>query len=330
MLIILMLILILFPSCQMGFQKESEKSGLTLMTWNVENLFDATLDGSEYSEYKPGNGWDTVAYRRRLKLTSDVIDDKEPDVVFLEEVENAQVLKDLSETYLARHGYFYYGAVKKKGDAIALGFLSKIKPDDIFVHNVLQSRSLLQLNITKDNEQVVLLGCHGKSRLGGIDATNEQRLALSQTIVHVLEDENPLLILACGDFNGDVDDGKEYGQPPLVDAGGNLYQIYKNKGSLCISGDSHYLVDTTMYGADRDQAVQLSKPGTYYYEADGWHFFDHIYASLAAFDHEGLDYKKYEIYAPDKLCRVEGVPFSWDRDALNGISDHFPVVMYLE
>ncbi|MCH3918570.1 MAG: endonuclease/exonuclease/phosphatase family protein [Spirochaetia bacterium] len=300
------------------------------MSWNVQNLMDAKLDGSEYDEYKPGNGWDEVAYRRRLKLAADIIDDVDADLVLLQEVENSQVLADLSEKYLSRYGYKWYGTIKKKGNAIALGFLSKEKPADLLVHGVSGARSVLEIDFSFADDKLVVLTCHGKSRLGDARESARLRLELSKTLSAQLALHENDLVLCAGDFNGNVGDDSQIGQPPIVDVASAEYHRFVDKGSLCVSGDRNYLVGKTLYSPELDDGIKLTKPGTYYYSGEGWQYFDHIYTSAAGFDGNGMEFEAFDIYAPEKLCKVEGVPYAWDRSGLAGISDHFPVVLQLK
>ncbi len=69
---------------------------LTLMWYNVENLFDYERSGREYPDYVPDSmGWSYDVYLESLDNISDVIAAAHPDIVGLCEIENETVLKDL-------------------------------------------------------------------------------------------------------------------------------------------------------------------------------------------------------------------------------------------
>jgi len=49
-------------------------SGLTLMSYNVENLFDDVHNGSEYREFDPGRGtWNAEFFKVRIKSIAEVV-----------------------------------------------------------------------------------------------------------------------------------------------------------------------------------------------------------------------------------------------------------------
>ena len=124
MYFIILLLMFNLTSCNADVKSPDE--GFKIMSWNVQNIMDDKLDGSEYSEYTPSEGWDEISYKRRLKMASIIIKDENPDVVFLQEIEHSGVLKDLLDNFLSRKGYKYYGSIKNEGSAISIGFISTL------------------------------------------------------------------------------------------------------------------------------------------------------------------------------------------------------------
>ena len=74
-------------------------AALTIMSYNVENLFDDVRDGTEYREFDPGRGaWNTESFQLRIKALSEVVRKAVPggpDILLLQEVENENALQVL-------------------------------------------------------------------------------------------------------------------------------------------------------------------------------------------------------------------------------------------
>ena len=96
-------------------------------TYNVENLFDATFQGSEYEEYTPGkHNWNSRIVEIKLNHTAEVICDIDADILGLQEVENEAIFKRLQKK-LEKVGCAYkYSAIShKKGAPIQVALLSR-------------------------------------------------------------------------------------------------------------------------------------------------------------------------------------------------------------
>ena len=65
-------------------------------TYNVENLFDAVYQGSEYEVYIPGkHNWNKRMVEIKLNHTAEVICDLNADILGLQEVENDIIFQQL-------------------------------------------------------------------------------------------------------------------------------------------------------------------------------------------------------------------------------------------
>ncbi len=96
---------------------------VTLITYNVENLFDDVDDGSEYPEFRVERGaWGPELFRRKVERIAEVIRRAVPggpDVVALQEVENLRALHALRDQGLKGMGYRV--AVMAGGGAASAG-----------------------------------------------------------------------------------------------------------------------------------------------------------------------------------------------------------------
>ena len=128
MRILCTLILVLFLSCLIPDEQVS--GSLVIMSWNVQNLFDAESSGLEYEEYDPlRSDWGEESMRARMENLQEIILSVEPDIpdiLLLQEVENREVLEILNRDYLDNR-YHYAEAWGDGKSAISCGLLS-IRP----------------------------------------------------------------------------------------------------------------------------------------------------------------------------------------------------------
>ncbi|MEJ2604388.1 MAG: endonuclease/exonuclease/phosphatase family protein [Gammaproteobacteria bacterium] len=149
--------------------EETTGRTVTLMTFNVQNLFDAVDDpGKDDRTYLPIEAkrsrehrdacsrienrrwrdeclnwdWDEGVVERKLVAVADAIlqvdDGRGPDIVVLQEVENIRILERLRTVYLERAGYFP-AILVEGGDArgIDVAFLSRLEPvGDAVLHPI--------------------------------------------------------------------------------------------------------------------------------------------------------------------------------------------------
>jgi len=147
---------------------------LSVMTWNVENLFE------------PASESDRPRYQEKLQLLATHIDSSGPDVVALQELGGTKPLQDLQQQL---HGSYPHRAISNFPDrrGIRVGFLSKLPLAD--AHHVVQfpagpalqiqgvnanggpttvtrmSRGALQVRVTKDGSSFHMVTTHLKSKL---------------------------------------------------------------------------------------------------------------------------------------------------------------------
>lgn len=315
---------LIFISCE---QPQVEEFSFKIVSWNVENLMDTTIDGSEYSDFSLDN-YDESVYRRRLKNACDVIDDLNGDVVVLQEVENSNVLSDMVDLYLSRKGYIYFGAIKEEDSAISIGFISKIKPTDITVHAVEGARSVLALDFKVDEEVIRVLTFHAKSQIEGFEETENLRINLSKTLKRLINESYNYNIICIGDFNEDPSIYSTI-QTALYDIEKENAFYFREKGSLLVSSSPYTLFQDVLYSPQLDFSVRKNKNGTYFYK-DKWYNFDLALLNNNCLDLIGYDFDDFNIYAPQKICTSTGIPYSWNEKSLTGISDHFPIYVTLK
>ena len=204
-------LLVILYLCGCGCDLEGSRvqpDRLVVMTYNVQNLFDPFVTGHEYPEYTPEEGWTAQRYRTRLERIANALTQGHgsvPDIMILQEIENAAVLEDLLRFHLGRYGFRWFAATGDRGSAIQTGMISRVPIIAARTHGVQGTRSILECTIESGGEDIVILALHAKSRIEGIEETEDLRLATSRAVSARADDliaMNPFLpVIVAGDFN---------------------------------------------------------------------------------------------------------------------------------
>lgn len=306
----------------------------TVMTYNVENLFDCRHDSlKDDFDFLPDapRRWTHKRYWRKLDAIAEVIaavSDKSshvPDLIGLCEVENDSVLYDLTRRSVLRsldYRYFISHSPDERGIDVALLYQrGAFRPTrsaeiQIPVSNAPPTRNILYV------EGVILTGdtlhvwvCHLPSRAG--DARMKRRLRrrcltrLAASLDSVRRTRPNAMMIVMGDFNAETNNNPQHN--PL----------------------SNYLSEPALSHTNRKDSIQ----GTYRYQGR-WECIDHIFLSPPLTDnnaplHTADD--KYSIPAFPFLCEPDRThggpkPFRTYQGPVykGGYSDHFPLLLELE
>ena len=304
----------------------------SVMSFNVENLFDNTDDPNKKDEtYLPVSmktskihiddcnklryqswrddclkmDWNDAVIDYKLNAIAEVIltyDKHGPDIIGFQEIENINVLKQLFDL-LKPHGYKYYALVEGNDNrGIDNAFISK--------YEILNTK-LHPIQFTGGSKEQI-----GDTRpiLEGVFSVDEQKISIFN--VHFPAPYNPLFMrknafatlddlasktnrinIALGDFNvTSIEDAKE-----------NLYGEFNKDWFI-----SHL-----------DQCKDCD--GTnYYYVDDRWSFLDAVMLQKnkqANFVENSVVVVKAKIQLRDN-----GSPLRFNAEGKYGVSDHFPVV----
>ena len=200
------------------------QDSLTIISYNVENLFDCQHDTLKNdSSFLPDgmHHWTYYRYQTKLDRIAQVIVNisgwESAEMVGLCEVENERCLRDLCYRLKRFHYKFvHYDSADERGIDVALLYDStKVK--------ILNSKPLrvdLQGDVTRDILYVeALVGnqdtlhamvCHLPSKLGGAAATEGKRNAAKQVIQQqvdsILRMQSEAKIVVMGDMNSEVKD----------------------------------------------------------------------------------------------------------------------------
>lgn len=195
---------------------------LRVANWNVENLFDATVNQSKsFLTGQPADAewcaqswrrWTEARYQTKLTNLAWAIDRMKPDILVVEEVENRDVVQALADRIQERHGWtFPYIAHRESRDprGIDVAILSKHPIRRVDYKGKIGRRGLLVAEIEVDGTTVVVLANHWKSQVGDAATNIAARTVEAQDaraeIVRRLEADPDAVVVCCGDYNEDMD-----------------------------------------------------------------------------------------------------------------------------
>ena len=295
---------------------------LSVMFWNVENFFDWRNDSTTVSDEeftaRGERHWTWKRFQAKANSFAKAIfwieeeTGRLPDIVGLEEVENAFVLRQLlRKTALRKTGYQYvhYDSPDRRGIDVALLYRSSVlelldsKPCHLYdADTVMATRDIL-LSVFKSNDGTfAVLVNHHPSKYGGA-AESEPRRRIAVERLRFLADSLAAVgidrIIAGGDFN-DTPDNPVFRllEPALVPLHRDLY--HRGQGTIKYDGK--------------------------------WDLIDHIYVSPA-------------LGEENPSMRILRIPFLLTRDNVHsgekplrtytgprhtaGVSDHLPVLLVI-
>jgi len=314
---------------------------ITAAFYNVENLFDFNLDGTEYDEYKPGAfGWTEEVQKRKLNNVASVIAALDSDIVGLSEIENMNVLKELQLELDKMDAVFPYAAVgESPGSATLTALLSKFPIREKFVYPVEKSRSILEALVGRGDDSLRVFVNHWPSKRHPESKRLEAAKTLRTRIDELPPTDDYLII---GDLNSNYNEFATFHTEGFNDTKGQtgINHILKTsvagtaprssktfvcKGELSACGDCHYNLWLDLPEEKRKSYVFRGAPQT----------IDHILIPPALVDEHGYSYLKgsFEVFTWDDALLRDGVPYRWQMifrgkvkyHAGHGFSDHLPI-----
>jgi endonuclease/exonuclease/phosphatase family metal-dependent hydrolase len=303
---------------------------LSVLTWNVEALFDGHDDGIEYAEYRAAQGWGEEKSRSRLTAIAKAlgqIENGPPDVAVFIELENKQVLDLLAEEYLSEFGYQQGYFAKRDGQSLGTGVLSRFPVTKMLSHSYNRDgksipRPVSEVWIEVCGEEMVILVCHWKSKLGNPEASRALRNDAAVLVRRISEEiraeretegKTAVPVLLAGDFNQTVAEFFDGDFPfPVTCNREDFHQIGPNP-------------DAPLFWTPWDTELD---GGSYYYKGE-WESIDHFFLSTAFFDSIAWDYDSVKVLTGAPWTGNNGIPQSFNPRTGGGLSDHLPLVLML-
>lgn len=311
-------------------QKRMLHNEYTVLSYNVENLFDTSDDPKvPDEEFLPSaeKKWNEERYQKKLndlaKVISGVNPQDAPEIVGLIEVENRAVLEDLISTQdLKKHKYgiIHEESPDFRGIDVALIY----RPDafSYLSHETLpvtfaddpefKTRDILHVMGKIKNQTVHVFVNHWPSRIGGDEKTEPKRIlaanVLKKKVDEVMASDSKANVVIMGDMND---------EPVNVSLQETLGAKSPETGAK--------LVNLMMPDDQKGE-------GTYFYSGN-WNMLDNIVVSgemitgkkVKIENNKGEIYRsEWMIFTNNKGAKTPNRTYVGDKYT-GGVSDHFPV-----
>jgi endonuclease/exonuclease/phosphatase family metal-dependent hydrolase len=168
--------------------------GATLATYNVENLFDAKVEGSEYTGFTPGKfGWNEAMAQKKFDHTARAIKAIDADIIGLQEIENRALAVALANAL----DYPYVAFTKPLGSPTGVGLLSRypIAKQQVLPSSLSKTRDMLHVTLVLDTYALDVVVVHWPS----LKNPMRQREVVAKQLKTYVASLDEVVVL--GDFN---------------------------------------------------------------------------------------------------------------------------------
>ena len=309
-------------------------------TYNVENLFDASYQGSEYESYIPGkHNWNQRMVDIKLNHVAEVICDLDADIIGFQEIENTNIFEQLKKR-LSRVGCGYrYWAISSKKDApIQVALLSRFpikKQRELQVSYSPHVRNILEVEVDVNGEPLWIFVNHWKSRAyHGVESKRMKYAKVLKKRLDTLSKSKPYIVL--GDFNTDYDAHLSL-EKKIDDTNGRtgLHHILNIAKDENLITEADMLQNLSGYHYTLWKELELEQRwNTKFYGKKGTA--DHIVLPPTLFDKKGIDYvnNSFKVFRKAYLFTKRGYINRWEykkgKHRGKGYSDHLPVYAYFD
>jgi endonuclease/exonuclease/phosphatase family metal-dependent hydrolase len=324
---------------------------ISIMEYNVENLFDMQDNGSEYPEFKPNAcNWTISTLQKKLENISDVIVAMRPDICVMVEIENENALKNLLSVLKEKKRPFNFYAVGDKPDkTITVPVIISRFP---FVNikwyavalneGTYVSRNILEADVFLGRDTLKVFACHWPSK----KEPESIRYSVAEILKGRLKQLPPSTqYIIAGDLNENYDECADFHTLGLDDTKGKT-GINHVLGTVKSFSEcfADYVTKTNIRNVD---SLRLFDPWLDITEekrmSEIYHGRnntpDHILLSPSLFDSCGISYldKSFSAVAWDGRLLYNGAPFRWQMrfekkqkyHKGEGYSDHLPIMLKL-
>jgi endonuclease/exonuclease/phosphatase family metal-dependent hydrolase len=336
-------------SCSCANPALAGGDGISILSYNVQTLFDDELQGSEFPEFRPEpGGWNTVAYQGRLRNLARVIRECRiggPDLIAFQEVENASVLDDLVRFFLRDMGYRYRAFVSLPGNAFGQGVISRLPLSRVRSIGAgdgsarLRPALELRVGLTRESgsDELLLYVVHWKSKRDAEEEGGEllrrlQAHSLALRLSELCRDEPDIPAVIVGDFNESPGDfaGADGFRTALVPAGAlDDWSAISDSRPLMplVLGRPACELPPMSPGPVLRQFWDLEPAGAggSYVYSGGWERIDNMLLTgpmLRTF--AGFEAR---VVSPSFLLDSDGEPRGYRRGSAYGFSDHLPLLL---
>ena len=321
---------------------------VTVVSYNVQNLYDATDDGGEYREFTAAGGWNDALYTAKLRAIGSALRAAVPggaDLVALQEVEHYGAARRLVELELARQGYRHVVWLPDPRSATGPVVLSKLpvrRVGALWVEGAPEQplRPILEVEVALGEAaaapSLFLFNNHWKSKHGGAAETEQFRRQAAELLAARLREihaADPAAdVIVAGDLNVSVDEHERRGRryvTALMPAAAAI-----GSGALAVTdtvpaAGAPLALFSPWFGYRRGSGAP---EGSYRYQGV-WETLDHLLLSPGLFDGAGVSYAGGDRFTviSEGLLDAEGSPRRFLRGPPpGGYSDHLPLRLELD
>lgn len=326
---------IVFSCCFFPQEKKNPET-ITVMSWNVQNLFDDVYDGAEFQEYNPEKSqWNTAGYKAKLENLARVIRAINPDVVLLQETEHLKAVMDLArKTGTNAYPYVTCSSTRHKAHELAIISripVSKVRTISIPPHDEVWLRPVLKAELNTGHGTIIVYNNHWKSKYGGGKATEPLRISaaqiLKQEISKARKEHPDAIIIAGGDFNESPDEYYLNEQSFETAFMPFHYTKADGRGIPLISCSSAAQLDAGIVSPVMVNPWNMAEQNGSYYYRGSWEKIDSILCSPSLFDAKGYDAAGFKAVMLPFSTTEKGRPMRFFTSSYTGYSDHFPILL---
>lgn len=328
--------------------KWNNKQFFTIMSYNVENLFDTiNTEGKNDVEFTPigKKNWTSARYNEKLQHLAEVIaainptNEQFPDIVAIVEAENIDVLRDLaSQPAISNANYKCILEEGPDSRGIDCGLMYNPKTFNYLSHRAInvrlrpnnqRTRDILYVKGLSGKDTLHIFVNHWSSRIGGVEKTANKRNqcadALKQVTDSILKKDPQSNIMIMGDFNDEPDNE-------------SVYEILEAK-----EPSRYSKLNNIMYDLQQKNKGKFGS-GTYYYKGI-YSMLDNLIVSRQLLTrtkgfriYNEYDNSKKQEYPTGYIFSPDFISFtnnngdkepsrSYSGKYYGGYSDHYPVYM---
>lgn len=320
------------------FSADSEAMSFRIGSYNVENLFDLTYEGTEYKEYIPNGSfkWNRDMFTTKTSNIAKAISGLEADVVALQEIESKKALSFLCDKLRRLNCIYPYAEIADaKSTPVKCAILSRfpiIEQKEIWVDHEF-ARNILQVTLDISGKPLIVFVNHWKSKRGPESMRVAYAKALKSEIDRLEHDSDFVLV---GDFNSNY----------------NEYKTFRKSRSLNdtsgITGINHILRTVKGLEMINEKTMAEMPGGEYLYnlwleidKSRRWSYIysgrkgspDNMIVSRGLYGKRGISYidNSFDKFDADYLLK-DGRVYRWQRAERGrgrhlgrGFSDHLPI-----
>jgi len=321
---------------------------ITMMTWNVQNLFDGIDNGYEYAEFLQSAGWSSEKYNGRINTISDAIGrlKPQPDILMLQEIESLVILEDLALSL--PNSYFWSHFANNPEAAVGLGILSRFplteaKTHSITINGEITPRPVLEARVQTKEEDIILFVCHWKSKIGGDDVTENVRKSSAKVILRrireIKNNEPDIGFIIAGDLNENHNEFYRRGAKAICALIPDDLYCFK-LSNINVEGQKDFFIISGNKPPEPvnfpKESITLFSPwihdlenGSYFYK-NKWETIDHFLISEHFFNNSGWEYESAIIANFEPFANSSRIPISYKIKTGSGMSDHLPLLLTIK